>query len=368
MNKAPGSIENTLHHSKSSSILSGVTKDRKKIFDCYDIEHCNKLNTYQLRRYFANEHQYYFSEEEIKKILSEILQYNFRLPLTDFAQLIDYVNSNIDVLQKKSDENNMPSIAFEYQLIADHDRIPISTNIFDTNDITFISKPSRKEFHCKYIAGLDSLKPVNIASYFARHLFSQSNKILFKNVTNSHTHKFNKKYIEIVGDARQYEKVAIGLLNKDHRFSDRRKLREPLFDMVNSTLLTNSETTNKNIKQTIHSYEVEIIDIQLNVTTSRKGPIEPFYGYFALYDYIESKKKVIKITENMRVDINPIETRKSSQWIKDDQVSINKCIINLDISKYSSHDIRGVLMLYKNAESDSSSRELYFQIKKSKTT
>ncbi|KAL7714232.1 Dedicator of cytokinesis protein [Entamoeba marina] len=320
MNKAPGSIENTLHHSKSSSILSGI--------------------------------------------LSEILQYNFRLPLTDFAQLIDYVNSNIDVLQKKSDENNMPSIAFEYQLIADHDRIPISTNIFDTNDITFISKPSRKEFHCKYIVGLDSLKPVNIASYFARHLFSQSSKILFKNVTNSHTHKFNKKYIEIVGDARQYEKVAIGLLNKDHRFSDRRKLREPLFDMVNSTLLTNSETTNKNIKQTIHSYEVEIIDIQLNVTTSRKGPIEPFYGYFALYDYIESKKKVIKITENMRVDINPIETRKSSQWIKDDQVGINKCIINLDISKYSSHDIRGVLMLYKNAESDSSSRELYFSDKK----
>ncbi|EMS13351.1 dedicator of cytokinesis protein [Entamoeba histolytica HM-3:IMSS] len=342
------------------------TAQLRKIFDCYDTECVSELNTEQLRRYFAKEKGLYLSQEDIKKILSEILQYNFRLPFTDFAQLNDYIETNKNSLKEKSNERNQCSVLFESQLLEDKDRIPYFSNILSPKDITFVTKKRPEQSHLKYIEGISSIENDSIVKMFIDILFADLTNVIMKKVIFEPPKPFESRYVNFDGDETIANEVSISLLNNDNCIEDRRTLREPLFDMVRTQTKLNITPIKPITYNVVSYYLCQITDIQFGVCTSAKGFIEPLYGYFAVYDYNEHEKKFIKITESFRVDINNSDVRVSGQWItaKDTQRDVNKFILPLEVNKYSNHELKGVLTIYKNAEADLFQRELYFTEKK----
>ena len=103
----PASMKTSFIHRshQKSSTSSGVEDPKtlshnKMVFASFDTEALGELSLEQLRMLLEKTRSLFFTDEEIKKILSEILQYSQHLPFSDFRQFIEFVENNKDALRK----------------------------------------------------------------------------------------------------------------------------------------------------------------------------------------------------------------------------------------------------------------------------
>ena len=387
------------------------------VFRYYDTQNMKELTTEQLRRYFAKEEQLYLTQEDIKKVLSEILQYSFKLPLSDFAQLREYIKNNKKLLEEKSNKNNQYAILFENQLLSEKENVPENSNIFCENDIVVIERSNCDENRIQFLREIGDARNDSIIKLLFDIVFAHSYEIESKTCEFKKPNEFDERYktynqiinskefketrnITNMKDIEMlWKEVDISYLTNDHKIKDRRMLREPLFDMIRTTLKINKITTENFVKNVTKKFDkltkmdmnqtgtlkknvlnilnastsekektVKMMRMVLQITNIQPGKskgqqIEPLYGYFALYNFEENK--LIKMTETIRLNSNmDDDIRKMDYWLKDAPVrSLEKFVVDLDPTM---QNYKGILFVFKNAEADLTQREMYFSEKTTK--
>ena len=286
--------------------------DPSLIFKYYDTENMRELNTEQLRKYFACEEHLYLSQEDVKKVLSEMMHYSFRLPLSDFGQLREYIKANRQALEEKSNANNQYSLMFEAQLTREQDQIPNGSNIFAEKDMQIVVRNSAEEKRKKYLKEISEAKSDSIIRLMYDVIFSQSYEIKPKEVKIKMPSEFVEKYQKTTFDKSVSKKVDISYLSTQHsvlqlpsmassadnkneqsqatpvkdqeKIKDRRTLREPLFDMMRTQIevAKGFDSTQKNATQE----EAKTVRMVLQINNINPGKskvqIEPLYGFFAI--------------------------------------------------------------------------------------